>query len=204
MPGWRRFIEENDDSGFEILLIALDHEGPEASRPYAETAGPAIRTVVDSRGLLSNHFGFQVVPNGYLVDENGLLQFAKHGFSVDSAEDLETVARFRATGETPVSSRADPGYEVDPASTRIIEHLLDQSRLERERGDFSEAARLMRVALRRDPANYTIRKQIWALEHPEKFHPVIDFAWQKEQLLRERNEETDAGWFDKDGSFVPV
>ena len=72
--------------------------------------------MVDSRGALSSHFGFQVVPNGYLVDENGVLQFAKHGFSVDNADDRETVARFRATGETPDSVRADPGYEISPES----------------------------------------------------------------------------------------
>jgi len=30
-----------------------------------------------------------------------------------------------------------------------------------------------------------VRKQIWMVEHPEKFYPTIDFAWQKEQLERE-------------------
>ena len=34
-----------------------------------------------------------------------------------------------------------------------------------------------------------IRKQIWAVEHPERFYPAIDWDWQKEQLARERG-----GW----------
>lgn len=38
------------------------------------------------------------------------------------------------------------------------------------------------------PQNWRIRKQIWALEHPEKFYDRAspDFNWQKEQLAREK------------------
>jgi hypothetical protein len=32
--------------------------------------------------------------------------------------------------------------------------------------------------------NFTVRKQIWMVEHPEMFYATIDFAWQKEQLER--------------------
>ena len=34
-----------------------------------------------------------------------------------------------------------------------------------------------------DPDNYIIRKQIWAVENPEKFYSGgVDFDWQKEQF----------------------
>jgi len=33
-----------------------------------------------------------------------------------------------------------------------------------------------------DPDNFTVRKQIWMVEHPERLFPVIDSAWQKEQM----------------------
>ncbi|MDP6495328.1 MAG: hypothetical protein QGI09_07925 [Dehalococcoidia bacterium] len=35
-----------------------------------------------------------------------------------------------------------------------------------------------------DPDNLVILKQIWAVEHPEKFYASnkVDYAWQKEQL----------------------
>ena len=36
-----------------------------------------------------------------------------------------------------------------------------------------------------DPANVTVRKQIWREEHPERFYPTIDAEWQKEQLVKE-------------------
>ena len=49
----------------------------------------------------------------------------------------------------------------------------------------AEALASWRAALALDPPNFTVRKQIWMVEHPEKFYPTIDFGWQKEQLERE-------------------
>jgi tetratricopeptide (TPR) repeat protein len=39
-----------------------------------------------------------------------------------------------------------------------------------------------------DPQHWRIRKQIWAIEHPDKFYTnkSPDFDWQKEQLKREK------------------
>ena len=42
-----------------------------------------------------------------------------------------------------------------------------------------------RRALELDPRNFTVRKQIWREEHPERFYPTIDTEWQKEQLVKE-------------------
>jgi hypothetical protein len=35
-----------------------------------------------------------------------------------------------------------------------------------------------------DPDNLVILKQIWAVEHPERFYASdkVDYAWQREQL----------------------
>lgn len=45
-----------------------------------------------------------------------------------------------------------------------------------------------------DPQNWRIRKQIWALERPEKFYTARqpDYAWQKEELAREQGEAKQA------------
>ena len=51
--------------------------------------------------------------------------------------------------------------------------------------DIAQALTSWRAALALDPANFTIRKQIWMVERPERFYPTIDFDWQKEQLERE-------------------
>jgi hypothetical protein len=39
------------------------------------------------------------------------------------------------------------------------------------------------------PDNWRIRKQIWAIEHPDRFYTnhSPDFGWQKEELAREKS-----------------
>ena len=44
----------------------------------------------------------------------------------------------------------------------------------------------------RDAQNWLIRKQLWAIEHPEAFYDgYVDYAWQKQQIEKE-NAEADA------------
>jgi tetratricopeptide (TPR) repeat protein len=54
-----------------------------------------------------------------------------------------------------------------------------------QQGDTEGALHWWKLARERDPANFTVRKQIWRVEHPEKFYPVIDAEWQREQLVKE-------------------
>ncbi len=54
-----------------------------------------------------------------------------------------------------------------------------------QQGDTVAALRWWKTARQLDPPNFTVRKQIWMVEHPERFYPTIDLDWQKEQLRRE-------------------
>jgi tetratricopeptide (TPR) repeat protein len=54
-----------------------------------------------------------------------------------------------------------------------------------QQGRVQEALRWWKTARELDPPNFTVRKQIWMVEHPERFYPTIDSAWQKEQLVLE-------------------
>ena len=37
-----------------------------------------------------------------------------------------------------------------------------------------------------EPHNYFIRKQVWAVRNPEKFHDgEVDYDWQREQMGKE-------------------
>ncbi|ARU41946.1 hypothetical protein CCB80_12690 [Armatimonadetes bacterium Uphvl-Ar1] len=58
-----------------------------------------------------------------------------------------------------------------------------------QRNNKSEALKLLNQALKLDPHNYVIRKQRWLIQFPEKFHPSIDWAWQREQVKKEMDEE---------------
>ena len=56
-------------------------------------------------------------------------------------------------------------------------------------GEKNAALAKLKQARDLDPDNWRIRKQIWAIEHPEKFYTQDspDFGWQKEELAREKN-----------------
>ena len=56
-----------------------------------------------------------------------------------------------------------------------------------EVGKKAEAMSEWRKALALDPKNWIIHKQIWAVEHPDKFYDGnVDFGWQKAQLEAEK------------------
>ena len=55
-----------------------------------------------------------------------------------------------------------------------------------EGGKKKEAMAEWRKALALDPKNWIIHKQIWAVEHPDKFYKGgVDYGWQKTQLEAE-------------------
>lgn len=55
-----------------------------------------------------------------------------------------------------------------------------------EGGKKEEAMAEWRKALALDPRNWIIHKQIWAVEHPDKFYEGgVDYGWQKAQLEAE-------------------
>jgi len=70
--------------------------------------------------------------------------------------------------------------ELEPKSAegpfRIGRTMLKQGRKD-------EALAELKNALKLDADNWIIHKQIWAIEHPEKFYEGnVDYDWQKEQL----------------------
>ncbi len=182
----------------------MEHTGAEAARPYVDKAGASFPTLIDEHGLASMLLGFKVVPNGVLLDSEGTIRYAKYGgFSVSKAEDVAAVERF-IKGEIPgPSPESDIPYELGPAEQDLVETKLRLGHLLDSLGRRDEAIQEWKAALRLDPENFIIRKQIWAALYPEKFHPAIDFDWQKGQLEQERQEEIAAGICGPDGCPLP-
>jgi hypothetical protein len=194
--------ETYKDAGFEVITIALEHGGAERARPFIAAA--TFPALVDETGATAVAFGFKVVPNGVLVDADGVVRYTKYGgFSVEQAADRAVVERF-ASGEEPGESpAATTPYDLGAAERDLVGTKLRLGRLLDSLGQRAEAVAEWRAALRYDPENLVIRKQIWSVLHPEKFHPTIDWDWQKEQLARERAEEIAAGICGPDGCPLP-
>lgn len=176
--------------------MAVEVQGAEAARPWLERAGATFPTVVDSANVLGEALGYKVIPNGILVDASGTVRFQKFGgFSVANAADVEAVERLLA--ESAAHGAAASGTAA--ALARTAPHAGQRvTALERglellRSGDPEGALAAWREALAADPDNYVIRKQVWVVEHPERFYPTIDWAWQKEQLARERQQAGETG-----------
>ena len=73
--------------------------------------------------------------------------------------------------------------ELPLAHFRMAGLLLKQGRRD-------EAIEHLRRAARMDPENYVVRKQLWAVEAPERFYSgPVDFDWQAEQMRREEAQD---------------
>ena len=116
---------------------------------------------------------------------------------------IAAVEQFLAGGHPGASPAMEAPYELGPTERELVGTKLRLGRLLEEVGRRDEAVAAWRYALRPDPENLTIRKQIWAAEHPEKFHPTIDWDWQRERLREERAREIADGVCGPDGCPVP-
>ena len=177
---WQRFFEKHSEAGVEILAVAMDAGGPEVARQHARAAGARYPVLVDTEGLLATQYGFRAIPNGWIIDGDGVIRFRQvGGFDIRKPEVAETVDRVLAGGISLPGDATAARPSVDGAAA------------------FQEGVRLLRAGRRRDaldawmraaeadPENLLIRKQIWYLLYPERFEPEVDSAWQKAQRERE-------------------
>ncbi len=96
------------------------------------------------------------------------------------AQALERAGDFAgALAECETAARAQPKDAAIPFTHGLV--LLRLGRTNDALARFTAAREL-------DSGNWRIRKQIWALEHPEKFYGTngIDWNWQKEQIAHEK------------------
>ena len=162
-------------------------------------------TLIDAHGTTSQLFGFKVVPNGILVDEEGIILYMKYGgFSIDNTSDVGVVEHFIRGGEPGPSPTPGVRYRLNSIERDLVETRLRLGHLLDALGRRDEAIQEWQAALRIDPENLVIRKQIWAARHPEKFFPTIDVAWQQEQLRQERAAEIASGICGPDGCPLPL
>lgn len=165
--------------------MAIDAQGAEKARPFVEAAGVTFSTVVDRNNLLSGLFGFKAVPNALFIDEDGVIAYQKYtGFDIQKPE-FRQAAETWADGQLP--TEASQGAEVTNSENDHAKavRLFDNGMKLYESGQTRQALALWRDAGALEPDNYVIRKQIWAVENPDKFYAGdVDYDWQKTQLAQ--------------------
>lgn len=213
----------------------MDAGGVKVVKPIYEKAGATFVALVDPLNAMSEAFGLDVVPNGFLIDEAGVLRYKKvGGFEVKSSVYMKAIEDFLALPKAAVAQTSvTDDKDLEQALVRRLADKTDGNarlelgklrlRLDRPKealaplqeavallpkssdarfslgsahlalGEKAQALKHLREALGMDRDNFLIRKQIWLIEHPEKFHPTIDWVWQMEQLKKERAAEGGGG-----------
>ncbi len=158
----------------------MDAQGADRVRPFAEQAGATYPVLVDQENTLGAVFGFKAIPNGFVIDETGVLRYKRLAtFTIKKPEIREELLqvltqRFETPGAVP--AEISPKDEAASLFATGVTHYRG--------GRVREAIDLWRRAWQLDPENFLVRKQIWAVGNPDKFYPRIDFDWQKERLER--------------------
>lgn len=171
----------------DILSIAIDAQGADMARPFVEAAAASFPTVVDRNNLLSSIYGFKAIPNALFIDEVGVIQYLKYtGFDIRRPEFRRAADSWVTSGQL---STVDSSQEVDvtdseTSHTEAVRLFHNGMKLYKD-GKVRDAMDLWRKAVALEPDNYVIRKQIWAVENPEKFYVGdVDYDWQKEQMAK--------------------
>ena len=149
-------------------------------RPLADEYGLAFPVLVDRASVLARELAFGIVPTGFFVDAGGTIRY-RHANDFDVADPRVRWNLERFLAGAPTEAPAEDERMSPEALARFAEGVSLY-----EAGDSDGALRAWREALALDPDNFLIRSQIWVLEHPERFYPLVDREWQELQLVKER------------------
>lgn len=167
-------------AGSDILSIAVDLQGPDLPRPFHEKAGAKFTTVVDTGTTVTRTFGVRAVPNGALIDEDGVLRYALYGgFDIRKPATKKLATEFLLNGVVHLTDETPIKGAVEVASLDHFERGLELYRS----GDMESAAAIWREGMKVEPDHWNMRKQLWAIEHPDRFYDGdVDYDWQKVQV----------------------
>jgi thiol-disulfide isomerase/thioredoxin len=182
LPVWQELHQRYDGENVQIVAVAVDAQGPDLPRHYLEQSGVTFPVLLDTENVLCRMLGAKAIPNGLFIDEQGVLQYQKLGrFDVRTFEHKEMAKQWLGEAQTTAAPDVPSALEG-----RTLE-LYDQGLKFYREGRVEEGMALWREASDRDPHNFIIRKQLWAVENPEKFYNgPVDFDWQRDQIKEGR------------------
>lgn len=161
--------------GADLLAVAVDLQGRDKPLPYVESAKPDFNVVLDQKNVLGTIFGYRAIPNGVFIDELGVLRYRKFsGFDIRKPEMQAEVMNF---------ARGSNSIELDISKVENHGDYFERGLVQYDRGNIEEAKVIWRIGIEVEPDHWNMRKQLWAIEHPERFYDgSVDYDWQKEQV----------------------
>ena len=163
---WQAFYRKHRDGGVEIIGVAMDAQGAAAVRPFIEQAKVEFSVVIDSVDCLWEQLGFDYIPNGYYVDERGVIRYLKvGGFDIRDKINRKIIEDLISDkwGKNPARNPERPklsfkkqiielNRQLKPA-TRGIEKRLKLCELLVKTGHYKRAAKEYDTILKAHPKN---------------------------------------------------
>jgi tetratricopeptide (TPR) repeat protein len=188
---WQEFLANAADPRLAFLSVAVDArpERVEAwAKPYQFT------TVVDSANTFGRLFDFDVVPNGILLDETGIIRH-RHigGFDIRRPEVAAQVTALLETDyridALPALTRQEP-LDIEFLRTAIIErpddgdlHFALGDALQRD-GNLNDAAQAFRRAADLNPADWSAPFAL-GMTLARQGQAAESLAWWRQALARD-------------------
>jgi hypothetical protein len=167
------------------VAVAQDVQGAEVAIPWMEKAKATYRGLLDQHNAIGNACNLKYVPVAIIVDEAGALVRAVGSVNIGDEEFRAQLSSWVRTGVVPTEwveaeQPPPPRQLTEEEAEADARFQLALVLLKREKKE--EALVELKKAVVLDSQNWSIRKQMWAVETPEAFYAGdVDYAWQKEQ-----------------------
>lgn len=178
IPVWEQLRQELGPKGFEVITVAEDTKGAEASEPFIRAANPTHPSLLDPTHLAAELFNTRNVPAVFWIDEEGRI--------VRANDPIYAVRRNRETGESTVNQAYLNGVrdwvEKGPQSIYLHNQDVVQSRTGQpdwadvqamshfrlgvhlhKSGDERAAVQQFKKAHALKPNNWNYKRQAWNL-----------------------------------------
>ena len=171
------------------MSIAIDAQGASVVKPWHDKANAEFVTLVDSQNILGNLYNLKAIPYGVMIDEAGRMVKSPFNINVANKETIAMLEKWLSdtTYNTTLLRNLKPHNKSQNPKVLEANARFQLGLTLLEIGKKTEAVAEWRKALTLDPKNWIIHKQIWAVEHPDKFYDGnVDYGWQKAQLEAEK------------------
>tara|TARA_A100001037_G_scaffold306796_1_gene355647 strand:- start:16388 stop:16948 length:561 start_codon:yes stop_codon:yes gene_type:complete len=180
LPVWQDFYDKYSQK-VSIISIAIDLQGYEKVNDYVSGLNLTFPTLIDQKNITGDLYGFKAIPNGILIDENGDIVAKQLGnFDIRKVEIRNKLEKWIINDQNFKDQISETKFT---SRTKKSNQLLEKGMPYFQSGDIKTALEIWKQGIKIDPKNYIVRKQVWAIEYPEKFYSgEINYQWQKEQI----------------------
>jgi tetratricopeptide (TPR) repeat protein len=166
LAAWELFYQKHRAEPFELIAVAMDAVGKDVVRSFVDQARVTFPVAIDSADCLWDLLSFDHIPNGYYVDERGVIRYLKvGGFDIRESlnakivDDLLSEKWSKKPLKIPERTKRSFKQEIAELAeqvkslTRGVEKRLRLADLLVKTGQFRKAAREYDTILVQQPKN---------------------------------------------------